>query len=206
MTNPAASCPGITLDTHVQDVASLIWHEDLTGVVLVGHSYAGMLLQSVADAVPGRIARLVYLDAFLPEAGRALSDYVPLPPLREDGWRIPPPAAPGVPPAVFFGITDPADQVWAGERLGDQPLRTFTDPVRFAAPGTLVQQRTFVQCSEDPWFEAAAGRARRLGFDCREMRGAGHNAMMTRPGVLAGLLLENPGGDGSATGPASTGP
>src|SRR4051812_8081549 len=61
--------PDVGLATHVRDVVTVLWYEDLSGVVLVGHSYGGMVIGGVADQVPERLAHLVYLDAYVPEPG-----------------------------------------------------------------------------------------------------------------------------------------
>ena len=66
---------GIDLDTHIMDVRNLIRFEDFGDIVLVGHSYAGMVVTGVADAMPEKIATLVYLDAFVPENGQSLADF-----------------------------------------------------------------------------------------------------------------------------------
>src|SRR5512143_4241591 len=58
--------PAIDLDTHIKDVVGAIEMEDLNDVVLVGHSYGGMVATGVADRARGRIAQIVYLDAFVP--------------------------------------------------------------------------------------------------------------------------------------------
>src|SRR5262249_25595660 len=68
--------PGIALDDHVQDVVALLQMEALSDVVLVGHSYGGMVVTGAADREAARIRRLVYLDAFVPESGRCVLDYV----------------------------------------------------------------------------------------------------------------------------------
>src|SRR5262249_15229204 len=68
--------PGIALDDHVQDVVALLQMEALSEVVLVGHSYGGMVVTGAADREAARIRRLVYLDAFVPESGRCVLDYV----------------------------------------------------------------------------------------------------------------------------------
>lgn len=65
--------PGIDLETHITDVVNLILWEDLHDVVLVGHSYGGMVITGVADRVPDRIAQLIYLDAFVPEHGESVA-------------------------------------------------------------------------------------------------------------------------------------
>src|SRR5215218_3749420 len=103
----------IDLDTHVLDVVGVLEYEDLLQVVLVGHSYGGMVITGVADRVPERLAQLVYLDAEVPMDGQ--SEFDLLPPEeravyedaareRGDGWRIPPPfpdpLPPGLPPDV----------------------------------------------------------------------------------------------------------
>ena len=67
----------VGLDTHVADVANLMIWENLRDVVLVGHSYGGVVARHVADRMPDRIRSLVYLDAFVPENGKALFDYLP---------------------------------------------------------------------------------------------------------------------------------
>ena len=64
----------IDLDTHIQDIVNVILWENLHNVVLVGHSYGGMVITGVADRVPGRIKRVVYIDALLPENGEREND------------------------------------------------------------------------------------------------------------------------------------
>ena len=70
--------PQVDLDTHVRDITSLLDYEDLHNVILVGHSYGGMVISGVAETAGTRLAQLVYLDAFLPENGKALKDYSPI--------------------------------------------------------------------------------------------------------------------------------
>src|SRR5512138_2664893 len=64
--------PDIGLSTHIEDVVNMILFEDLHDITLVGHSYGGMVITGVADRVPDRIKRLVYLDALLPDSGESL--------------------------------------------------------------------------------------------------------------------------------------
>lgn len=176
----------IDLDTHTTDIISVLQYEDLQNVVLVGHSYGGMVITGAAEAAPSRVTHLVYLDAFLPEDGKALADYAPVPPRRADGWRIPPPGS-----APRFGVTEERDVAWMEARLGDQPLRTFTQPVMTPSEWGSSMPRTFIQCTEAPWFSEAAGRALAQGFRVHELLAAGHNAMITQPGELARVLLDS---------------
>jgi pimeloyl-ACP methyl ester carboxylesterase len=75
--------PQIGLETHIQDVLGMLEHDDLRDVVLVGHSYGGMVVAGVAARAPERLRHLVYLDAFVPEAGQSLWDLVTDPAARE---------------------------------------------------------------------------------------------------------------------------
>ena len=91
--------PSVGLETHIQDILQVLRHERLSEVVLVGHSYGGMVISGVADAAADRIRSLIYLDAALPESGQTMLDLV-LPARRThllesarvegDGWKVPP--------------------------------------------------------------------------------------------------------------------
>src|SRR6476620_1936293 len=69
--------PSIDLETHIQDILNVIKYEDLRDVVLLGHSYGGMVATGVADRVPGLINQVIYLDAFVPDNGQCLLDCLP---------------------------------------------------------------------------------------------------------------------------------
>ena len=176
--------PEVDLDTHISDITAVLEYEDLHDVVLVGHSYGGMVISGVAEKAPERLANLIYLDAFLPEDGKSIRDYAPLPATRNDGWRIPPP------PAQAFGVTDERDLAWLEVRLGDQPLMTFTQPLRISEDRSRPLARNFIQCTQTPWFAEAAARAQREGYGYRSLFSADHDAMITQPAGLAKLLLE----------------
>jgi pimeloyl-ACP methyl ester carboxylesterase len=194
--------PGIGLQIHIQDIASLLDYEELEGVVLIGHSYAGMVIAGVAAAVPERVGHLVYLDAFVPGAGDSLVSL--LPPDRAayyqeqaathgDGWRVPPP------PIAAWGVTDAADVAWLETRLTDHPLRSFTQPLPAAAPEL---PRTYVHCTEGPIVASFASFATRARSDpswhYHELA-TGHDAMVTAPRPLAEVLLDLGRADGAAS-------
>ena len=87
--------PEVGLETHIQDIVGLLQDKDLPGVILVGHSYGGMVITGVVDAVPERIAHLIYLDTFVPHDGEAMEDISPRlirlllrRHTQADGWRI----------------------------------------------------------------------------------------------------------------------
>jgi pimeloyl-ACP methyl ester carboxylesterase len=176
--------PAVDLDTHIEDIAALFRYEDIRDAILVGHSYGGMVVAGVASSLVARLAGVVYLDAFLPDDGKAQQDYVSLG-APDGAWRLPPP---GKPPR--FGVKDPADIEWMEARLGDHPLKTMTQPVRINAGITARVPHTFILCTKINQFAAAAERAKQRGFRYRELFSAGHDAMISQPAELAKLLLE----------------
>ncbi|MEV6620382.1 alpha/beta fold hydrolase [Amycolatopsis sp. NPDC051106] len=181
--------PEVGLSTHVDDVVRLL--EDERDVVLVGHSYAGMVISGVANAVPERIARLVFLDAMVPEDGETAADVMPITKqlidAAVDGWRVPP--LPEMPPMGLFGVTDPDDAAWLRSMLSDQPVRCLTEPVRLDNPAAKAIPRTHIHCVGG---QRPAGITRRpvpAGEPVRELP-TGHDCMITMPAELTGLLLE----------------
>ena len=170
---------------HIEDITAVLEYEDLRNVVLVGHSYGGMVITGVAEKAGPRLAQLVYLDAFLPENGKSVKDYAKLNPTREDGWRVPVPGS-----APRFGITDEHDVAWMEKRLGDQPSKTFIEPIQISSGDSRSVQRSFIQCTMAPFFSEAAGRAKKSGFRSRELFAGGHDVMIAKPELLARVLLE----------------
>jgi pimeloyl-ACP methyl ester carboxylesterase len=123
----------VGLDTHIADVANLMIWEDLGEIVLVGHSYGGAVARHVADRMPERIRSLVYLDAFVPDNGKAVCDYLPdngktyreLAMAHGDGWKVPPP------PVSFIGV-NAADAGWVERQLTMHPLSTLEAPAQIS--------------------------------------------------------------------------
>jgi len=183
--------PDIDLDTHIDDILGVLRTEDLEGVVLVGHSYGGMVATGVADRAPERLAQLVYLDAFVPRHGEALLDLVSAEArdrMREaaddsgEGWRIPPNPLPP--------DTDQIDVSWIMPRRVMQPRETFEQPISLTGAGDLLP-RTYIYCTRPApgdVFRQFAARARSeprwrsLEID------ASHSPHVTAPEALAGLL------------------
>ena len=148
--------PDVGLSTHVQDVRGLLQEHDLRDVVLVGHSYAGMVITGVAGAAPERLAHLMYLDALVPRDGEAVADVVPPEVWRYrraarrqgDGWRVPPPRALPSGLGGLFGVTTEPDLSWVRARLTAQPLKTFEEPLRLAQPAApAALPRTYIECA-----------------------------------------------------------
>jgi len=181
--------PEVGLETHVRDVSAVLDFEDLRDAVVVGHSYAGMVIAGLPAGSADRIAHLVYLDAYLPAPAQSLADIVG--PARLARWRrlaraggadwlIPPPED------DIFDITDAADAAWVRGKLTPHPLKTFTDPACPAPPGRPELARTWILCRPPG---APPGRPPGEGWQYRELA-TGHDAMITQPTELAELLLE----------------
>ncbi|WP_433657837.1 alpha/beta fold hydrolase [Nocardia sp. CA-128927] len=192
--------PEVGLDTHVDDIVTLLVEEDLTEVILVGHSYAGLVISAVANQVPDRIAHLVYLDAMVPEDGETATDVLPVTQtmielaLRSDsGWRVPPlPELP--PPAGLFGVIDPADLAWLRTMLSDQPVRCLQQPVRLDNPAVHAIPRTHIHCTA-----RTSASPERRPVPATQPNGTpaqvwelptGHDCMITMPLELTELLLK----------------
>ena len=132
----------IDLDTHIRDILGVIKYEELSNIVLVGHSYGGMVITGVADAVPDKIAALVYLDAFVPENGQAAAHLTAPGRVQPgDGIGVPPP------PPSAFGI---APEKWAlrAALLTPQPKATLTQPIKLTGGIDRVRKRIYIYAND----------------------------------------------------------
>jgi pimeloyl-ACP methyl ester carboxylesterase len=182
-----------TLQTHVQDLQAVMQMHDLHNVVLVGHSYAGVVISLLAEREHARIQQLVYLDAFVPEPDKRVVDYL-LPLERreaivklgsETGY-VPPV------PATALGVTDPADLAWVNARVVKQPFATFNEPVKLAASAGAGLPRAYIACvapASGSFGQFAALVRNDPSWRYKELR-TGHNAMVAAPQLLADALLE----------------
>jgi pimeloyl-ACP methyl ester carboxylesterase len=182
--------PAVGLGTHVEDVVRLIEAEDLREVVLVGHSYAGVVVSAVASLVPERLGRRVYLDAFVPRDGEAAIDLLPehiAHHYRESvagpgfGWLIPRRSL------EVLGVTAREDLDWLEPRLTPQPWLSYTEavelgPAEAEVPGTFIEAVSWMRV-----FEPQAQRARERGWEVHEIE-TGHEVMVTAPHELADTL------------------
>jgi pimeloyl-ACP methyl ester carboxylesterase len=184
---------GVDLATHITDVASLLFYEDISDVVLVGHSYAGMVITGVAANVPERLKVLVYLDAYVPDDGQSELDLWPedmraaIQADAESSRGLRPP-----PSAAFLGITDPEMAEWVTARVTPHPMSTYTQPVPPGNAKSAALPRVFIHCTAGPTtplFATFAAKARTSGWAVREIP-SGHNAMLTAPHEVAELLIE----------------
>jgi pimeloyl-ACP methyl ester carboxylesterase len=200
----------VDLDTYIADVVSVIEFEDLQDVVLVGHSYAGLVVTAAADRIPERISLLTYLDSGpVPDA----TDYLDLQPpaasqlierLVEEagnGWQVPMPSwdeLEGVLGASLAGL-GPDERSQMRGRATAQPLRTWTQPVSLKNPAREQLPKLLITCSfplaqvrqmiadGHPWFAELASPQ----WSFLELP-TGHWPMFSEPDRLADLLLHLP--------------
>ena len=181
--------PGIDLETHIADILGVLQAEDLKKVILIGHSYGGMVATGVADRARDRIAKLVYIDAFAPRDGDSVFSLTPdrrtamIEAARKsgDGWKMPPSAMPS--------DTPEADQAWANPRRKPQSIRTFEQKLCLHH-GELTLPRHYIYCKRcppDDRFRQFYDRARREGWGHDEID-ASHNPHITAPEALAAIL------------------
>jgi pimeloyl-ACP methyl ester carboxylesterase len=180
----------IGLDTHILDIVEVFEYEDLDDVILVGHSYGGMVIGGVADKVPKRIKRLVYLDGYIPQDKKSAFDIIPgleaiykERTLKELGkeWLVAP-----YEPQVW-GVTDPADIKWVKPRLSPMPWHTHDQEASLANSEAINIPKSYISCTEYDNFHFMAQRAKSAGWGYHELK-TGHDAMITVPMELAELI------------------
>ncbi|MCP5026618.1 MAG: alpha/beta hydrolase [Actinomycetia bacterium] len=183
---------GIDLDQHIEDLTQVFEYEDLSDIVLVAHSYGGMVGTGVLHRVPDRIREIIYLDAFVPESGQSLFDLVGTEAAARwrvaaaeqgDGWRL---AANPLPPD-----TAPEDVEWIAPRRGAQPMGTFEQALTFK--GTTDHRRSYIYCLRtgptDPFGPFASRAKSNKAWRYREID-ASHSPHITAPDAFADLLVE----------------
>lgn len=198
--------PEVGLETHIQELVELILAQDMRAVILVGHSYGGMVITGVVDAVPEQVAHLVYLDTFVPRDGEAMADIVPRQiqrfrtwaKARGDGWRVDPPRHMPFGIKGIYGVTAEPDLSWVRRMVSSQSLKTFEQPLHLKNPAVVSSKpRTHIYCKGGGFilsFMRHLGARRTLpphepGWRLRRLP-TGHDAMITMPRELANLLLE----------------
>ena len=172
----------INLSTHIDDVVNEIKWKDLDNLVLVGHSYAGMVVTGVAERMRERIAAIVYLDAFLPNDGASLSTLI----ARTAPW--PEHVAPPIPAATFH--VNAKDAAWVDGKMTPHPVKCFTETLRVSGAYSTIPQKIYIRARQYPnvTFDAAFDRCRKdQSWKTIEMQ-CGHDVMIDQPAELAAIL------------------
>jgi len=180
----------VNLSTHIADVINLVRWEDLSNVILCGHSYGGLVISGVADKAPERIGELVYLDAFVPEDGKCLFELQS--PEREQqmrlqahtagaGWKVPPI------PAERFNV-NLEDVAWVNAQCTAQSIASFEERIRL---NRVWHEATHILATgwDHSSFRTAHERAKTKGWRTVTVA-SGHEVMLDSPAYVAGLLLD----------------
>jgi len=187
--------PEVTLDTHIDDVVNLIRWEELSDVVLCGHSYGGCVISGVADRIPDRIGALVYLDAFVLKNGQCLHDTLSPDQLKMQmeatsrdgqGWKVPPI------PAEVFNV-NAKDAEWVDRQCTMQPLATFQQAIKLTGKADAIANVTFILATgfTDSPFPQFYEQAKSKGWETRTVA-CGHDVMLDLPEELTQMLLAAP--------------
>ena len=203
--------PSVDLPMHIDDVTREITQRGLHDVILIGHSYAGMIITGVADRKREQLRHLIYLDAFVPESGQSVLDLLPsdiqsafrdLARTQGDGWRLPASEA----LLGLWGLAPGTACDYVRERLSDFSLRCFEQELSFDRdlndlPATYVQAVAENYPGREV-FKPFAESARKRGWDCHTVQ-TGHQCQAEAPEAVASILLSctagNSGTDTSGT-------
>ncbi len=184
--------PGINLDTHIADVIGVLEAEELSDVILLGHSYAGCVIRGVADRKPDLIGTLVYLDAIVPEDGECMFDHVSAEFLANvtagakehgRGYLVP------IPPMDFLAVA-PAHAAWVTRRLSPHPIATASQKLRLGSLDPAIK-RIYIDCDSPciPPTELTKSRLKgAAGWTYHTMH-TGHDPFIDHPDELSELLI-----------------
>jgi pimeloyl-ACP methyl ester carboxylesterase len=186
----------VGVETHINDVAECLYFEDVSEVVLVLHSYAGVLAGPIVERCGNRIRSVVLAGGFYARPGQCLLDVEPpetaeryraLAEASGDGWRVPATDA----FLAQWGITDPEMAAYVGPRLVDFPMKAQTDPVEYDPAPLAALPRTYIEHTAPPLPSLAKSLEAALadGFQHRKIA-TGHDMMLADPPRTAAILSD----------------
>jgi pimeloyl-ACP methyl ester carboxylesterase len=173
----------INLSTHIDDVVNEIKWKDIERLVLVGHSYGGMVITGVAERIPERIAAIVYLDAFLPSDGQSLVTT-----RNRSAAPLPEHLVPPISAATFH--VNAKDAAWVDSKMTPHPVKCFTETLRVSGAYARVPEKIYIRALDYPsaTFDATLKRCRDdRAWRTLEMK-CGHDVMIDQPAELATIL------------------
>lgn len=182
----------VNLSTHIEDIRWLIEAEELRDIVLVGHSYGGMVVSGIADRMSDRVKSLVIIDGFVPEDGKAMRDYWPPLSMRQianqaalNGGTVPPI------PAQALAVEE-RNRAWIDRNATPQPFATFNEVLHLTGAGERIAQKTYIRATKfrsHPFDDVLKRLRADKSWKTTEMD-CGHEAMADQPERLVELLKE----------------
>ena len=197
--HPASKDIGLMI--HIRDIVHVIQENKLENVILVGHSYSGFILTGVAERIPDKISKLIYLDAFIPDDNQSLFDLMSQETRdgmrsslvnaegkgkqegAEEVWLLPPGEPQG------YGVVDPEDVAWLKPRMVYTPVLTFEERVTVKNPEAQAIPRYFIRCTEFEFLAPFEHKAKQAGWPVFQIE-TGHDAMIIQPEALTDILLQ----------------
>lgn len=175
--------PAVNLDTHIDDIVNEMVWKDLTGVVLVAHSYGGIVGTGVIERVPERIASVIYIEAFIPADGQSFADMAPG--MTFEGLSIPPfPSEPGE-------YLREDDRLWSTGKASAHPTAAFTQKLKVTGAYRRVPKKTFVVATGWDAFSSTAARYRNAaGWTVHDLP-SGHDMPIDMPDELTEVLIQS---------------
>lgn len=175
--------PTVNLDTHIEDIANEILFKDLSDVVLVAHSYGGLVGTGVIERLADRIKLVVFVEAFIPEDGTSFADMAPY-------WDFsvpmiaPPPSSPG-------DYLREADRLWVDSKATAQPTGTFTQKLRVSGAYRDVPKKTFIVATgwDGAFTEMGQKFRNEPGWSVQEIA-CGHDVPIDMPDELTAMLIQ----------------
>ena len=182
----------INISTHVTDVVNVFKWERLTDAVLCGHSYGGFVISGVAEQIAPAISSIVFLDAFMPDNGDAMTDLTG-PAVIEAIRTAQQKGALGVPPrpAAAFGVNE-KDRAWVDSLTGPHPLDCFTEKIALSGARDRIAKKAYIRAKnyENPGFDKALARLKGNPAWRVYQAPCGHDVMVDMPERLAEILEE----------------
>jgi len=171
--------PSVNLSTHIRDVVNEIRWKDLENVVLVGHSYGGMVISGVAEQVASKIASIVYLDAFVPADGQSLVD---------QGGKVDAGPFTAPIPAARFAVNE-ADRAWVDSKMTPQSSACFTEKIKLTGAYQRIARKAFIGAKNFKGFATTLEMIRSDPLWKTWVVDCGHDIMIDKPDELTSILV-----------------